>query len=240
MPGRRVLVTGSSGVVGSIVAADLATDHEVRGFDVAHPVNGVRGTAGVAHIVGSVTDLDSLVEAMNGVDAVVHLAANANPDAAWPQLLTANIVGSRNVFEAAVRARVRRVVFASSNHASGIYTERGLRASAADPPAAGNLYGVTKAFGEILGHQYAHTSGLSVICLRIGWLRIDDNRDALPGDVNEVTANMWISHRDATQIVRRALDTYVHFGVFYAMSSRAASMWDIADACDRLGYRPLD
>jgi NAD+ dependent glucose-6-phosphate dehydrogenase len=237
---RQILVTGSSGVVGSIVTKDLARDHSVRGFDVAYPPGPLGGASPVDFICGSITEVASLADALHGVDAIVHLAAIGNPEAGWSQLFSANIVGTHNVFEAAIRAGVSRVVYASSSHASGIYTATGRRSSAANPPAPPNLYGVTKAFGEVLGHQYAHAHGLSVICLRIGWIQATDDRHTPPADVDSVTANMWISHRDTKQIVRRALDTDVHYGVFYAMSSGAASLWDISDATDRLGYHPLD
>jgi nucleoside-diphosphate-sugar epimerase len=236
---ERILVTGSNGVVGSIVTRDLRTDHEIRGFG-RHAPPPAPGRPREDFVVGDLEDERSIAGAMVGIGAVIHLAANGDPDATWSDVLGPNIIGARNVFEAARAAGIRRVVFASSNHASGIDTIEGRPATAARPPAAANVYGVSKAFAEVLGHQYAVRHGLSVICLRIGWVGPEDDRSIRPPDVDDRTESMWISHRDLTQIVRRSLETELLFGVFYAMSGSASDRWDIADAERRLGYRPLD
>lgn len=235
-PTQRILITGSAGVIGSIIARDLRKDHLIRGFGRHTP------SAAEAHefIVGALEDEAALDRAMVGVDAVVHLAANADPEADWGSVLRSNIIGTRNVFEAAHKAEIRRVVFGSSNHASGIDTREGRQATASRPPAAPNLYGVSKAFGEVLGHQYAYQYGMSVICLRIGWIGAQDDRRVRPGDVDEVTEKMWISHRDLNHIVRRALVADVRYGVYFAMSSDAGAQWDLADAQRGLGYTPRD
>src|SRR5690606_31653978 len=120
-----------------------------------------------------------------GQDAVVHLAASAAVTTPWDDVLRNNIVGTYNVFEAARRAGVECVVFASSNHAVGGYEVEGApEIYALDDPRQidhrvqirpDSHYGVSKAFGEALGRYYVDAHGMRVFCLRIGWVRADDN-----------------------------------------------------------------
>src|SRR4051812_23943378 len=102
--GRRVLITGADGIVGTVVRRGLADRYELR-FLTHHP-------AEFESHVGDVADIDSIRPAFTGVDVVVHLAGNPDVSATWDEILPANIVGTRNVFEAAVGAGVKRVVYA--------------------------------------------------------------------------------------------------------------------------------
>ena len=103
---------------------------------------------------------------MEGVEAVVHLAAEPG-ELAFGELLGSNFTGTFNVFDAARRAGVRRVVFASSNHATGFYPA-GERLTGVEPVRPDGLYGVSKVFGEALARMYCDRFGLEAICLRIG------------------------------------------------------------------------
>jgi len=100
------------------------------------------------------------------------------------------------------------------------------------PPRPDSLYGVSKAFGELLGRYYSDRFGMSVICLRIGWF--------LPEPTDQIARWMWLSPRDCAQIMIRALETDLLYGVFYAISGNSSRHWDITDAMERLGYRPQD
>lgn len=238
----RVLVTGDSGRVGRVVVADLSRDHEITGFsDQAfhHP-------SGVVSTVGDVTDASALDTAMAGVDGVVHLAGDPRPEAPWSSVLQTNIDGTFQVFEAARRAGVSKMVYASSNHVTGLLTERGRWVDSRMSIAPDSLYAVGKATGEALGRLYSERYGMTVVCLRIGYLNEEDDpyvplpeADGPRPSVEDL-AGTWISHRDLAQLVRRSLGSDLAFGVFYGTSANTGSMWDIADARSALGYAPLD
>ena len=134
--------------------------------------------------VADIADLDAILPAFENVDAVVHLAAVADLEAPWDDVLRNNIVGTYNVFEAARQAGVSRVVFASSHHVVGMYEldgaptiydpddERRYDHTAEIRPDS--LYGVSKAYGEALGRMYVERHGLRVFCLRIAAVRAED------------------------------------------------------------------
>ena len=119
---RRVLVTGAAGNIGSVVMRELAGDFELVGLDVTE----APGIAGV-----DIGDYDALLPHLAGIDTVVHLGADPSPSAPWDSVLHNNIIGTRNVYEAAVEHGVRRVVFASSTsrRSAGSPRNRGLRCS---------------------------------------------------------------------------------------------------------------
>jgi uronate dehydrogenase len=163
------------------------------------------------------------------MDAVIHLGGIAN-EAGWPDLLQANIAGVINIYEGARRAGVERVIFASSNHATGMYPiHRTL--SHETSPRPDSRYGLTKAFGEDVAALYAYKHGIRSLCLRIGSCQPKpDNRRAL---------STWQSYADFVRLVQVGLSAdYVH-EIVYGVSRNARSWWDNS-AAYRLGYDPQD
>jgi uronate dehydrogenase len=162
----------------------------------------------------------------------VHLAGQST-EAEWEKVLPLNIEGCYNVFEAARRNGVRRIVFASSNHAVGFHRrERFIDDKVL--PRPDTRYGVSKVFGEALGRHYADKHGLSVACMRIGTF-INPDR---PRDARQLLT--WISHRDMVQLVRRCIDCpQYHFVVVYGVSNNLRSRWDNTNA-KFLDYHPQD
>ena len=196
--------------------------------------------------VADIADYEAIRPEFDGIDAVVHMAAAAAVDSTWDEVLEANIIGTRNVFEAARDAGVPHVVFASSNHVVGGY-ERDGRPQIYEPddrtlldehvdPRPDSLYGVSKGFGELLGRYYSDTYGMRVICLRIGWVRDSDKR---PRDHPSAEA-IWLSARDCAQLVARAIDTDVRWAVVYGVSNNPGAFWDLTSARDVLGFVPQD
>ena len=222
-----------------------------------------RRPADFASHVADITDLASIQPAFEGVDAVVHLAAASSVDAAWDAVLSDNIVGTYNVFEAARRARVTRVVFASSNHTVGMYEVDGAPGiydvadrrlyDAHAPVRPDSLYGASKVFGEAVARLYADRHGLSAICLRIGAVRDHDDPTRFMGELASSTLPdlsveetrhrlraVWLSHRDCAQLVQRALETHLNWAVVYGVSNNPRRFWDLDGARELLGYEPLD
>jgi len=227
---KRVLMTGAGGNIGRVLRRHLqgAYEHLRLGDICAQSAAG----AGEQVIDLDVRDPDALDEAMTGIDCVVHLAGLPG-QAAWPAILAANIEGTHNVFESARRQGVRRIVYASSNHAVGFHRrEKPLDSGVA--PRPDSLYGASKVFGEALGRLYADKYGLSVACLRIGTFRTPDR----PSEARQLSS--WISHRDMAQLVRRCIDhPEFHFLVAYGVSANTRSRWTNAGVAF-LGYVPED
>ncbi len=252
---RRVLVTGAEGIIGHIVRRALSDTYDLSFL--------TRRRAEFQSHVGDLASFESIRPAFEGMDAVLHLAAASSVDAPWDRVLADNITGTYNVFEAARRAGVKRIVYASSNHTVGMYEAdaapdiydlddpRVIDASVAVRPDS--LYGVSKVFGEALGRLYADRHRMDVVCLRIGAVR--ENDDPTQGQAGRpfeplpiLTADesrrriraAWLSHRDCAQLIQRALDAPVHWAVVYGVSNNPRLLWDLEGARELLGYEPVD
>jgi nucleoside-diphosphate-sugar epimerase len=212
------------------------------------------GAPDIPTTVADVSNFAAIRPAFEGLDMVVHLAADVSMQAPWESVLPNNIVATYNVFEACRQAGVQRVVFASSNHAVGMYEfdQPYVRIRQGDyaglDPAAvpwvdhtvrirpDGYYGISKAFGEAVGAYYAENFAMSVICLRIGTV----NRHNSPThDVRHMAT--WLSHRDLAQLVDRCLTVAgIRFEIVYGVSGNTWRFWDIAHAQRVLGYVPQD
>ena len=161
---KRILITGAAGQIGKALAprpARLLSAHSPARRCAAWRRRKQRGSSSGRHPRHA-----ALEKATAGIDCVVHLAGQST-EAAWEKVLPLNIEGCYNVFEAARRSGVKRIVFASSNHAIGFHRrERFIDNTVL--PRPDTRYGVSKVFGEALGRLYADKYGMSVACLRIG------------------------------------------------------------------------
>ena len=227
---KRILITGAAGQIGTALRHGLRGVYPlIRLLDVT-PL-GSRD-AGEELVSADIRDMPAIEQAMTGIDCVVHLAG-ASVESPWDKVLPLNIEGCYNVFEAARRQGVKRVVFASSNHAVGFHRrERFIDNTVV--PRPDTRYGVSKVFGEAVGRLYADKYGLSVACLRIGTFRVPDR----PAEPRQLLT--WISHRDMVQLVRRCIDyPDYHFVVVYGVSNNLRSRWDNSNV-KFLGYRSQD
>lgn len=227
---KRILITGAAGQIGVALRKGLRGSYPlVRLLDVA-PLGKVEG--GEEAIAADIRDIAAIEKAMDGIDCVVHLTG-ASVESPWDKVLSLNVEGCYNTFEAARRQSVKRVIFASSNHAVGFHRrERFIDNTVV--PRPDTRYGVSKVFGEAVGRLYADKYGLSVACLRIGTFRTPDR----PIDSRQLLT--WISHRDMVQLVRRCIDyPHYHFVTFYGVSNNLRNRWDNSNV-KFLGYRPED
>jgi NAD+ dependent glucose-6-phosphate dehydrogenase len=227
---KRVLITGAAGRIGSSLAESLKDRYDLR----LHYHHKIPDQPPVSDFhIADVANYDEIAPAMEGIDAVVHMAADPSTRASWESVRDRNISGTYNVYESARRAGVKKIVFASTNHVMGMYDrDRQWPIYAHQPVRPDSLYGVSKAFGEALARHYVDQYGLSIICLRIGWF-LERPRD-------EIGLWMWLSPRDCAQVVWRAIESPLSFGIFYAISRNSRRHWDITDTMERLGYRPED
>jgi uronate dehydrogenase len=226
----NILITGAAGSIGRVLRVGLRGRYPLtRLLDIA-PLGDVE--PGEDHHSADIRDIAALERAMVGIDCVVHLAGVPD-EAEWDRILPLNIEGCYNVFEAAHRQQVRRVIFASSNHAVGFHRREHVIDDTA-LPRPDTRYGVSKVFGEAVGRLYADKHGLSVACLRIGSFRPNDR----PADVRQLQT--WISHRDMVQLTQRCIDhPDYHFVIVYGVSNNRRGRWDNANV-GFLGYQPQD
>jgi nucleoside-diphosphate-sugar epimerase len=244
---KRVLVTGAAGQIGSIIHRKLGYKYELTGLDRADH-DWPRAFA------ADLSDLEAIRPAFEGQDAIVHLGGDPSPQASWESTLENNIVGTRNMYEAARLAGATRVILASTNHVVGYYPMKqdpynaiyegrlkGLRRPfpmlTDKDVRPDSYYGVSKAFGEALGSYFHDRYDLSVICLRIGWVMTPDDPTFHPSALS-----LWLSHRDAAQLIERAIDAppSVGFAIVHGMSRNSLRIWDIESAKDIIGFDPED
>jgi UDP-glucose 4-epimerase len=234
---RRVLVTGAAGKIGSYFA-----EHSHQHYDLRLMVHRLDERADALRpfgqvVAGELSDLAKLKEYCQGVDTVVHLAGDPDPGAAWKSLLEGNIIGTYNVFVAAKAAGCRRVIYASSIHAVSGYPAD-VQVKTSEPVNPGDLYGVTKCFGEALGRYMAEQEGLSVIALRIGAFQpIEAAREE--GSIGMLDA--FVSQRDLNQLIERCIDVEsISFAILHGLSDNRFKRLDISDARALVGYQPQD
>lgn len=229
---KRILITGAAGAVASHLIPALAGNSILRLSDMAgcRRVEAGDGIAG-EWVDGDLTDADVAVEAVRDVDAVVHLAGNGDPLATFDQLDQPNFRAASTVMDAASRAGVRRLIFASSVHAMGRYDMIGpTPISSGWPQAPCCEYGASKVYGEVLGRIYADRTDMRVIVLRLG--AVVERPRSVGG------ASRWLAPDDLQLLVRSALAADVRYGVYHAVSASPDQRWDIRNAQDELGYIP--
>ena len=160
----------------------------------------------------------------------MHLGAYS-VEGPWQPILQANIIGAYNLYEAARRHGVRRIVFASSNHVTGFYRQSET-IDAGQPPRPDGLYGLSKAFGEDLSRFYFDRYGIETACLRIG--------SSYPEPKDRRMLATWLSYDDLRRLVTACLTTPVlGHTIVFGMSANPVTLWDNRLA-RHVGYVPRD
>lgn len=227
-PFGRLLLTGASGNLGRQLRAAIADWADtVRVSDIA-PLGPL-----APHEEGVVADLADRAAVnglLEGVDAVVHLGG-ISVEAPFDDLLQSNILGLYNLYSAAQRQGVRRIVYASSNHAVGFHLVTSVLDTEA-PLRPDCLYGVSKCFGEALSRYYFDRFGLETVCLRIG--------SSFEAPTNARMLVTYLSYRDFIELVRCSLFTNrVGHAIVYGVSANRIKWVDNAKAAF-LGFHPQD
>ena len=238
----RLLITGINGLIGTVLRNALQQQHTLYGLDREGEFSEQVQSADISNY----QQIAPVVKQFLPLDAIIHLAGNPKVDASWESVLQANIIGTRNIFEAAREFHVPQVVYASSNHVTGAYhgfeptlykyTQPGPpMISPEDPIRPDSDYGLSKAFGEAVARYYFDRWGIKAICLRIG--AVLKNDDPTTESQNR---RIWLSHRDLVQLVEKSLTSDVTFGIYYGISNNRDAFWDISNARADLGFAPED
>lgn len=238
----RILITGINGLIGKVLRNALEEGHTIYGVDRVSPFSDRVLSANIAEY----KEVTRVFQQLHPMDCIIHLAEDPRIEASWESVLVANIIGTRNIFEAAREFQVKRVIFASSNHVTGAYEgfapnlhlhtqHEPQKISPEDPIRPDTDYGVSKAFGEAVARYYCARWGIDAICLRIGAVLSDDNPTS-----DARLRKVWLSHRDLIQLVEKCLTSNVKFGIYYGVSNNKGAFWDITNAHAELGYEPMD
>ncbi len=245
-----ILITGASGNLGGKLRRHLEGRYPLCLLD--------RAGGDPAIVAADLATWDQRwVDLFSGVGVVVHLAADPTAQQTWPNLVGPNVDAVLNVFHAAVRAGVKRVICASSNHVMGGYKDiadpwllttrlpplPGARYVVRGEQRDSSAYGAAKLFGERLGHHLSLTQGLSVIALRIGWVQVGENRPQdIPVERGDWFRLMWLSNRDYLQLMEKCIlaDPAIRFAVLNGMSANSGMRWDIEETQRLVGYEPAD
>jgi uronate dehydrogenase len=225
---NRLLLTGAAGGLGRELRRRLRPCCKtLRVSDIAE-----LGSAGPGEEVcpARLEDRAAVLALLKGVDAVVHLGGISTEQPFEP-ILAANVVGVYNLYEAARRHGVRRIVFASSNHVTGFYRQDEV-VDPSDPVRPDGLYGLSKAWGENLSRFYFDRYGIETACLRIG--------SSFPEPKDRRMLATWLSYDDLERLVRACLGApVVGHTIVYGMSDNTTTWWDNTSA-RHLGFRPQD
>jgi NAD(P)-dependent dehydrogenase (short-subunit alcohol dehydrogenase family) len=233
---RTVLVTGAAGNIGSYFAEHSGSKYELRLMvqEIDDEALAIKQYGEL--VTGDLSDLENLKTLCAGIDTVLHLAGNASPNQTWDSVIENNITGTYNAFVAAKSAGCRRVIYASSIHAVSGYP-RDVQVKTSEPVNPGDLYGVSKCFGEALGRYMAEQEGLSVIALRIG--AFQPLETARKPELQMMDA--FVSKRDLNQLIEKSIDVEsVKFAILHGLSDNSFKRLDISDARELVGYAPQD
>lgn len=225
---NRVLITGAAGRIGSVLREGLKGRYDLMRLSDIAPL----GEAGENEelVTADICDLAAMEDLMEDIDCVVHLGGIPEEDT-WELIHPMNLVGCYNVYEAARRKGVKRMVFASSNHAVGYHRNTKIIDTEVDP-RPDSRYGVSKVYGEALGRLYADKHGMAVACMRIGSFQ--------PHPRDERELSTWMSYPDMVHLAERCIEAApYHFTIIYGLSNNTRSKWDNSKVA-HIGYQPKD
>ena len=223
---KKVLITGAAGDVGTYLRRELAGKYKL----ILSDRRTLKPEKAEKFIKADISRMADALMITKNVDAIVHLGGYS-VEGPWEAIHKANIVGCYNVFEAARKNKVKRILFATSNHAVGFY-RRDQTIDHRVYPKPDGRYGVSKVFGEALGSLYADKYGMEVFLMRIG--------NVNPKPLDKRRLSIWLSPRDLAQLVSIGIDhPDIRFEIVYGVSGNKRSWYDNSNAA-RLGYKPQD
>lgn len=229
----RILLTGAAGRIGSLISARLTDRYDWLLTDCKTPVT----THGLLFVQADIADIEQIRPLCENIDTVIHLAAIPY-DSTWETLLPSNLIGVHNIFQAALEANCKRVIFASSIQAVDGYPKE-MQIQEDIPVAPSTLYGATKVWGEAVASFYAQQKQLSAICLRLGWVLPNQSAHLVPSNPR---LNRVLTHEDLLRLIIACIEApdQVRFGVFNGLSNNRHQRLDISHTCAVLNYAPQD
>ena len=242
---KKILITGISGLVGNVLYKGLSKEFYITGVDVNSFLD-------APTLVADSTNIISIEKAYKDVDLVIDLASVPSQFSPWNVIYDNNILCTYNSLELARLHGVKRYIYASSNHVTGMYeldtpysdiisgnysniksysritTDMAIRPD--------GYYGVGKSFGESLGRFYSEEYNMSIMCLRIGTVNAEDK----PLNIRQFAT--LLTHSDLVKLVKSSINASedIRFGIYYGVSNNKWRIWDISNSQEEIGYAPSD
>lgn len=231
---RKILITGSSGRLGNYLAKGLFNRYQVFLTDKIESKN---NTYDYPFTKLDLSESDNIVHLFENIDTVLHFAATPNPFSHWNELLPSNIIALYNTYNAAHKAKCKRIIFASSVHTVG-GCQNNFEISADVRPMPLNLYGTTKAWGEAVAYYFSKKN-LSSICLRLGWVRDRNDKEIR---INNPNLDIFLSYQDLVKLVIACIEVplSINFLIVNGLSNNREKRLNIEDTIKILNYEPAD
>jgi nucleoside-diphosphate-sugar epimerase len=233
----KILVTGASGTIGSVLMKCLSGKHDVTGIDKVSSENVVS--------LDIVNEQERLRELLKNIDVVIHLAWDTKEAGSAFVSVAENKIIGEIMYTLSLEQEIKKFILASSVHVSfghinyrhpGIVEEHNIlhqkKITTQDNYFPLGVYGASKVYLEILGRAYSE-KGLQVVAVRFGNVTDDNSFGEYP---------FWLSHRDCCQFIEKCVEAnnLPRYSVFFAISDNPCNPFDIADARSLLGYEPND
>lgn len=236
-------ITGAEGTIGSVLRKGLSDNYKINSF-----------TLEIQEFESTKVDLSNnneVIGKFTGLDSLIHLAADPSPEASWESVKKNNIEATYNVFFECMRAGVKKIIFASTNHTQHGDTLlttpetldplRNKTLSLSNPTNPDSLYAVSKLFGEDLGKYYSEKYHIKFVGLRIGWIVKGDDPTIMRGTPSEeYLRSMYLSHRDCIQAFEKALEATRNYMVVYTISNNTRKVFNLEETIDLLDFQPVD
>jgi len=229
---KRIMITGGNGKMGRCIAEGLRK----AGYDVLSTSRTPNEELGIVKL--DLRDRDACMAMVKDVDTIIHMAYYLRNDKFREEHINTNMIGTWNIYEAAAKNNVKRVIFGSSNHVMGFYLQDDVLRDDI-MPRPDSTYALSKCFCELCGRYISDRCGLSVINVRIGTFS-HRGKDGLP--YSRRRCRTWLSYRDTQQLFQKCVeaDESIRFLTIYGTSANTDGFYDISGLKELIGYEPVD
>ena len=239
----KIGITGAEGTIGSVLRKGLSNKYKIISFTLQ--------TQDFESVQIDLSNNNEIKGKFEGLDALIHLAADPRPEASWESVKKNNLEATYNVYNEVKNAGVKKIIFASTNHTQHGDTllstpetldlKKNKILSLENNTNPDSLYAVSKLFGEDLGKYFSEQHKIKFIGLRIGWIVKGDDPTIMCGTPSEdYLRSMYLSHRDCIQAFERALESSKDFLIAYAISNNSTKVFDLKETSRALNFYPED